>query len=351
MIKNRAEYKVPSRRDNEDPSCRGEKDKKQKTKKTNKEFMKKISNEVKVGATALVTILVFIWLYSFLKGKDLFSNTAHYYAVYDQINGLAESSPVEINGYKVGVVQSINFVNDGSGKLLVKMSVNKGFNLPEKTVAEITTATLIAGMKIRLVFGSGPGTYHNGDTIPGKLAESIITQFETELIPIKEKVTGMIIALDSVLTGINDIMNPEFKKNIRNSMANLNRTTKNIDEIIGSKEADLKSMLADLSKFSKMLSDNSGKLGSSINNLKTFSDTLAAANIYATIMNLKATLEQTSKLMDGLNKGKGTAGQMFTNDSLYINLKNSCASLDSLLKDLKANPKRYVHFSLFGKKN
>jgi phospholipid/cholesterol/gamma-HCH transport system substrate-binding protein len=313
--------------------------------------MKKISREVLVGGTALLTILVFIWLYSFLKGKDLFSNTNHYYAVYNQISGLAESSPVEINGFKVGVVQNIEFVNNGSGKLVIEISVAKGFDLPKNTVAEITTASLIAGMKIRLVFGSGPGTYNNGDTIPGNLAESIITKLEAELVPIKEKVTGMITVLDSVLTGINDVMSPEFRKNIRGSMANLNNTTKKIDEILGSKEAELKSMLSDLSKFSKMLADNSAKIGGTMNNLQTITDTLAAADIYATVMNLKTTLERTSQLMDGMNKGKGTAGQIFTNDSLYINMNNSLASLDLLFKDMKANPKRYVQFSLFGKKN
>jgi phospholipid/cholesterol/gamma-HCH transport system substrate-binding protein len=313
--------------------------------------MKKISNEVKVGATALVTILVFIWLYNYLKGKDLFSSTASYYVVYNQINGLTETNPVEINGYKVGVVQSIDFINDKSGRLLIKISVNKSFKLPKNTVSEITTATLIAGMKIRLVFGEGPGVYSSGDTIPGRLAESIITKFEAELIPIKDKVTGMINVLDSVLSAINKVMSPEFTKNIQGSMTHLNNTTKNIDEIFSSKEAELKSMLADLSKFSKMLADNSGKMGDAVGNLKTISDTLAAADLYSTIMNLKSTLEKTALLMDSMNKGKGTAGQLFTNDSLYINMNNSIASLDLLLKDLKANPKRYVHFSLFGKKN
>ena len=110
-------------------------------------------------------------------------------------------------------------------------------------------------------------------------------------------------------------------------------------------------MLTDLSKFSKTLSENSGKLDSTLSNLKTISDTLVAANLYATINNLKSTLEKTSKLMEGLNKGKGSAGQLLTNDSLYINLNNGISSLDLLLKDVKANPKRYVHFSLFGKKN
>jgi phospholipid/cholesterol/gamma-HCH transport system substrate-binding protein len=313
--------------------------------------MKKISNEVKVGATALITILVFIWLYNFLKGKDLFSSTASYYAVYDQINGLTETNPVEINGYKAGVVQSINFINDKSGRLLVKLSVNKSFILPENTVAEITTATLIAGMKIRMVFGNGPGVYSNGDTIPGRLAESILTKFETELVPIKDKVTGMITILDSVLLAINNVMTPEFTRNVRGSMANLNNTTKNIDEILGSKKADLKSILADLSKFSKMLADNSGKLDNTIGNLKTISDTLTAADLYSTIIELKATLEKTAVLMENLNKGKGTAGQLFTNDSLYISMTSSIRNLDLLIKDLKANPKRYVHFSLFGKKN
>jgi phospholipid/cholesterol/gamma-HCH transport system substrate-binding protein len=313
--------------------------------------MKKIANEVKVGVTALIIILVFIWLYNFLKGKNLFSSTNYYYAVYDQINGLAESSPVEINGYKAGVVQSIDFINDGSGRLVVKMTVEKEFNLPEKTVAKVTTATLIAGMKIKLVFGDGTGTYKNGDTIPGILEEGIITKFGGELVPIKEKILGMIEVLDSVLTGINNILNPELSRNLNGSLANLNRITKNLDESLGSKEDGLKSILADLSRFSNMLSDNSEKLGNTLDNLHTISDSLAAADLYTTILNLKATLGRTSQLMDGINNGKGTAGQLFTNDSLYANLNSSMASLDLLLKDLKANPKRYIHFSLFGKKN
>src|SRR5450759_3485803 len=137
--------------------------------------MKKISNEVKVGATALLTILVFIWLYNFLKGKDFFTNTAIYYTVYDKIGGLAESSPVEINGYKVGVVQSIDFVDAESGKLLVVFSVSKGFKLPKNTVAEILPMSLLGGMKVQFVYGNGPGTYSNGDTIPGRVAESILS--------------------------------------------------------------------------------------------------------------------------------------------------------------------------------
>ena len=141
----------------------------------------------RLGFTALITLLVFIWVYNFLKGKDLFSKTAHYYVVYDNVGGLAESSPVEVNGYRVGVVQSIKFLDPQSGRLLVTLSVDKGFKFPVNTVAEITTASLLAGMKIQLVYGNGPGTYSNGDTIPGRLAESLITKVENELGPLERQ--------------------------------------------------------------------------------------------------------------------------------------------------------------------
>jgi phospholipid/cholesterol/gamma-HCH transport system substrate-binding protein len=307
--------------------------------------MKKISHEVKIGITAIITILVFIWLYNFLKGKDLFSSTSHYYVIYDKVGGLAESSPVEVNGYKVGVVQSIRFIDPESGRLLVTLSVDKDFKLPQKTIAEITTATLIAGMKIQFVYGEGPGTYSSGDTIQGRLAESIISKLENELAPLKNRVTDLISVIDSVIGSVNDIMDPQFKTNIRSGVASLSSTARDI------KEGQLKETLENINKFTKMLAENSGKLTSTINSLETIADTLAAADIYNSVNNLKSSLEKASVMIENLSKGQGTAGQLMTNDSLYKNLSSSLESLNRLLVDMKANPKRYVHFSLFGKKN
>ncbi|HUV00608.1 MAG TPA: MlaD family protein [Bacteroidales bacterium] len=313
--------------------------------------MKKISNEVKVGATALITIIVFIWLYNFLKGKDFFSSTAKYYVVYNKIGGLAESSPVEVNGYKVGVVQSIRFLDSSTGRLLVVLTVDKGFELPVNTVAEITTASLIAGMKIQFVYGNGPGTYLDGDTIPGRLSQSIITKVETELLPLKDRLTKLINVLDSVITSVNDIMDPQFKKNLNLGIASLSNTAKSIDEVIGSKEAELKATLDNINKFTRMLADNSNAMSGTLSNLEAVTDTLVSADIYQSVRNLKSSLENASVLIENLNNGKGTAGKLMTNDSLYTNLSNSLESLNQLLQDMKANPKRYVHFSLFGKKN
>jgi len=307
--------------------------------------MKKISHEVKVGLTALITILVFIWLYNFLKGKDLFSSTSHYFIVYDKVGGLAESSPVEVNGYKVGVVQSIRFLDPESGRLLVTVSVDRGFSLPRNTVAEITTASLIAGMKIQFVYGQGPGTYSNGDTIPGRLAESVIAKVENELAPFKDKISDLISVIDSVISSVNDIMDPRFKTDLRSGIASLSSTAKSLDE------SELKATLLNINKFTQTLAENSDKLSSTFSSLESVADTLAAADIYTSINNLKQSLEKASSLIENLSNGEGTAGQLLTNDTLYYNLSNSLGSLNLLLLDMKANPKRYVHFSMFGKKN
>src|SRR5664279_1701601 len=241
--------------------------------------MKKISNEVKVGATAIVTLVVFVWLFSFLKGKDFLKSTAIYYTVYDKVGGLAESSPVEINGYKVGVVRSLNFIDPLSGRLLVKFSVKKGFKLPKNTVAEIVPISLLGGMKVQFVYGKGPGTYSDGDTIPGRLAESLMDKIDTEILPVKDKITNLIVVLDSVIKSVDDVLDPEFKKNFNGTFAHLNSTTASLDKALGSKEKELASIIGNINNFTKMLSDNSGKLNKTFSNLESITDTLAASNI------------------------------------------------------------------------
>ena len=311
----------------------------------------KISNEVKVGAVALLTIIIFIWLFNFLKGKNYFSKSVSYYSVYQDVGGLAESSPVEINGYKVGVVHSINFLDDNSGRLLVEFSVNRGFTLPHKTVAEIAPVSIIAGMKVKFVFGDGPGSFSPGDTLPGRLAESILSKVENQLAPVTDRISSLLDVIDSVLISVDDIMNPAFRENVRNTMSNINSTTSTLDRVIVSKEKELKDAVASLSSFSKMLAENESKLSGTFTNLENITDTLAAADLHKTVVDLKTSLENASKMLDNMNDGKGSAGKLLTNDSLYTNLSGSLESLNKLLIDMKANPKRYVHFSLFGKKN
>jgi len=313
--------------------------------------MKRISHEVKVGATTLIVILIFIWLYNFLKGKDFFSHSAYYYTVYSNIGGLAESSPVEINGYRVGIVQKINFADAESGKLIVAFSVRKDFKLPKNTVAEIVPMSLLGGMKVQFLYGNGPGTYADGDTLPGRLAQSLSERVEKELLPVKDKITNLIFAIDNIIKAVNGIMDADFKKDMGGTMANLNRSTESLNRILGSKENEVKATIDNINKFSKMLSDNSEKMNTTLINLKTISDTIVAADIYSSLSNLKKSLEKTSIMVENMNNGKGSAGQFLKNDTLYVNMTKSLESLNVLLLDVKANPKKYVHFSIFGKKN
>ena len=304
----------------------------------------KIANEVKVGATALITIMIFIWLYGFLKGKDMFQSKVYYYAIYDKVGGLAESNPVEVNGFKVGVVQSVKFLDATSGKLLVTFNVSKSIKIPVNTVAEISPISILGGMKAQFVYGNGPGFYNPGDTITGKVAPTIFDMIDEDILPLKDKIASLIVSLDSVTSGINEVMNDNFKNNITETVGNLHKTSENLKEI------ELKNTMDNIEKFSRMLAENSEKFDNTFSNIDRITDTIAASDIYGTVANLKTSLENVSATLGNLNSGKGTVGQFMTNDTLYTNFSNSLESLNELLMDMKTNPRRYVHFSLFGKK-
>jgi phospholipid/cholesterol/gamma-HCH transport system substrate-binding protein len=170
---------------------------------------------------------------------------------------------------------------------------------------------------------------------------------ETELIPLKDKLTALITTVDSVAVTINAIMDEDFRKSLSSTMGHLSNTSASIDRILSSEEKDLKQSVESINAFTEMLARNTPKMNKTFSNLEAMTDTLASADIFGAVSGLKTNLEQTSRLLGNLNNGKGSAGQLLTNDSLYINLSNSLESLNLLLVDMKENPKKYVHFSLF----
>ncbi len=311
--------------------------------------MKKISHEVKVGAVALITIAAFIWLYSFLKGSELFTRTDTYNIVYQDISGLKESSPVEINGYQAGIVQDIQLINDGTGRLAVAISVDKEFDIPKGTAAEITTATLIAGMKIVLRMGDSNEMHQNHDTLSGYVATSIIDKLGASLAPIEGNITDMIVELDSLIASINDLFTPKMASDIQSAVANINGITANLREISEKEKVTIMDALEDMQKFTAVLSANSSSIDSAIKNLSAISDTIASADLSSSLASLKSSINSLDEILSGISSGEGSAGKLMTDDSLYTNLSNTLYSLDQLLKDMQENPKRYVHFSLFGK--
>jgi len=310
----------------------------------------KITHEIKVGAVALITIIAFILLYQFLKGTALFTSTDTYHIVYDNISGLTESSPVEINGYQAGVVQDVKLINDGSGRILVSLSVDKHFNVPKDTRAEITTATLIAGMKIILRMGESSEMCHNHDTIQGYVATSILDRLSQTISPLEDNITDMILKLDSVVSALNDLFTPQMTGNIKSTISNVNGITASLRDISESKKDELIGAIEELKVFTAMLSANSSTIDSTLKNIEQISDAVASADLDSTLTSLRSSLGNLDEIVKGISKGEGSAGKIITSDSLYTNLNNTLYNLDLLLQDMKENPKRYVHFSLFGKK-
>jgi len=310
----------------------------------------KISHEVKVGGVALITIIAFILLYQFLKGTALFTSTDTYHIVYDNIAGLTESNPVEINGYQAGVVQDVRLINDGSGLILVSLSVDRQFNIPKDTKAEITTATLIAGMKIVLRMGESREMCSDHDTISGYVATSIIDRLSETISPLEENITSIITRLDSVITALNSVFTPEMTADIRSTMSNVSDVTAGLKEISDSRKDELMDAISEIEAFTAMLSANSSTLDSTLKNIGAVSDAFAKADLETSLTSLRSSLTGLDTIIGGISRGEGSAGKLVTNDSLYTNLSNTLGSLDLLLRDMKDNPKKYVHFSLFGRK-
>ncbi|MFC2096267.1 MlaD family protein [Bacteroidota bacterium] len=307
----------------------------------------KLYKETKIGITAIIIIAFFVWGYNFLKGKNILSTNDSYYSVYNDIGGLEESSPVYISGFKVGVVESIKLHKTSNDKIVVKFSVEENIKLADNTNAIIYSANLLAGKAIKLKFSNSDNYYSNGDTITGFLEQDLVSSLSNELLPVKNKIENLVVSIDSVLA----IFDHKRKEDLKSSLDNLNSITTNLSELVDSENSKLATILGNVESISSNLKHNNEQISTILTNFSNISDSIEQANIKSTILSANKTLTEFSKISKKINNGEGTIGMLINNDSLYNNLNNLAADLDSLVIDLNENPKRYVHFSLFGKKD
>ena len=311
--------------------------------------MKKISPELRVGIIAVVIVILFIWLFSFLKGRNLLSSYDHYHIRYENVASLVPSSPVEISGLKAGLVNSVKLVNDGSGLIEVMISIEKNYKIPENSIAEITTATLIAGMKIDLLLGDSDIMLKSGDDIEGRVAVSIIDKLDNNLNPVIISTKRLIEDMDTLLNKMDILFSEDLSSNLEKSVENIRETSSDFRDLMSGNSDDLSQLISNLNSFSQMLGDNAGKLDSTFSSLNKIATSISESEMDSTLRSVRASLARTSEILDKINSGKGSAGKIINDDSLYINLTNSMESLEILLKDIQMNPKKYVHFSIFGK--
>src|ERR1700761_2524419 len=309
----------------------------------------KISNETKIGALTAIAITILILGYSFLSGNDVFSGSNKFYAIYKSVEGLSVSKPVLVNGFQIGRVSKMQLHNDG--QTVVEFKVDKKYNVPVNTLAKLVSTDLLGGKAIVFELGTSKEYAEDQDTlradVQGSLAES--------LQPIQMKAENLISKLDSSPASINKIMNPNFQKNvdrsftsIANSLQTLEGTTKKIDNLVASQTGHINGILTNAETVSENLKTTTGGLTGITANMQRFSGDLANSNIKQTLDNANKAVADLQQTMSKINSNNGSLGLLLHDDSLYRNLQHASSNLNLLFIDLKANPKRYVHFSVFG---
>lgn len=315
--------------------------------------MKK-STVLSIGATFVLAILIFIWGYNYLKGRDLFRNEKVFYARYHKVSGLINANPVLIHGMQVGQVRNISFTNDRTGDLMVEMVITKAFPIPKDTKARIINATLLGDKSVDLVLGTSNEPAISGDTLPGTVEVTLQEEVNAALAPMKARAEAILTNMDSLVASISTMFNKDATnkmkssiKDIQGTFHNLNDASANLNEMIRDNNLRITHTLSNLDSLSNTLNDKREDVGKIVYNFKNISDSLSKAQLVETIEQTKQTLQQVNRLLAKVNQGQGTVGALMTNDSLYKVLNQSTLQLNLLLKDIRENPQRYVKFSLF----
>lgn len=299
--------------------------------------MKFFTKEVKIALSAIVGIVVLFYGLQFLKGLHVFSSNSVYYVAFDDVSGLSPSSPVYANGYRVGVVKTLNYDYNPQSKIVAELDLNKDMRVPRGSHAELAS-DLLGNIKINLVLSDDPiNMLGRGDTIPGEMEMGMMTKV-TKMLPAVER---MLPKLDSIMASLNMLLaDPALRNTLHNveGMAyNLNATS-----------AELKTLSASLNREVPGMMQ---KTNSVLDNTQQLTGNLAAIDVAGMTAKVNQTLANVEQMTQKLNSNEGTLGLLMRDPTLYNNLTSTMASADSLLIDLREHPKRYVHFSLFGRKD
>ncbi len=296
--------------------------------------MKYLTKEVKIGIAGIIALCVLIYGINYLKGIHLFKPTSYFYVKFQNINGLTESSPVFADGYRVGIVRNLYYDYTHPGNVVAEIEVDPGLRIPKGSKAELATE-MLGGVKMNLLLANNPyEKYQVGDTIPGSLNNGMLDE-ASNMLP---KLENMLPKLDSILGSLNQLMaDPALAAtlhNVQDLTANLSVTGRELKTLM---ETDIPQL--------------TGKLNAIGDNFAAISGNLKEVDYAAAMQQIDSTLTNVRMLTDKLNQKDNSLGLLFNDPSLYENLNATTANAASLLEDLQTHPKRYVHFSLFGKKD
>lgn len=303
----------------------------------------KLTREIKTGILVLSTIILFIWGYSFLKGRDLLEKYKIFYVEYANVEGLSPSASVTINGLVVGKVTKIT-LNKVTGKLMVQLQLKTDFPISKTSTTVIYKPGFIDGKQIAIRPNfNDKSVSSNGQILLGTVEMDLTEALKEQLPPLQSKVEKIMFNADNLLVGVNNVLDAKGQQDLKNSLAQLSKTIEqfhkaslNINSILDSNKTQISGALTNVNKVTSDFSK--------------ISESLDKADLGKTAENLKKTLENVDKIMAQLQAGKGTMGKMLTDEALYNNLAKTSKELDLLLEDVRLHPTRYVNVSVFGKK-
>lgn len=300
----------------------------------------KLSNEIKTAILVLSGILMFIVGFSYLKSNNIFSSDRTFFAIYDDIEGVSVGTPVTVSGFNVGSIQDISFYQN-TMDILVKFRVENKVKFSKNSVAQIYETGLIGGKALAILPNNGP-LAQSGDTLRSSIAPGLTELVNDKLSPLQEKIESTFVSADSLLKNINNVLDVNSQNQIKESFSqlsdlaiNLKESAENLNSIINSNEIKINDIVSNVDNFSSNFSSLSN----------SFSD------VEVIIGNLTKTSNNLNSIIDEISSGDGTFNQLIYDDSMIKSLNEASNNLNLLMEDLRLNPKRYIHFSLFGKKN
>ncbi|MBO4850779.1 MAG: MCE family protein [Prevotella sp.] len=310
--------------------------------------MKGFTKEIKIALVAIVGIVVLFFGMNFLKGVNLFSSGNTYYITFNNISGLSGSSPIKADGYKVGTVTDINYDFEHPGVIEVEVDIDKEFKIPNGTIAEISS-DLLGNVQIDLVKGLPmEGYVQPMGKIEGRINGGALAQLK-EMVPHVER---LLPKIDSILTSVNYIMaDPALPSTLHHAEQvtyDLTSTTKQINSLMATVNKEVPGLMG---KAGGVLDHANNAMGSVVNVTDNLSGKISQLDLESTLNELHTTLANLKSFTETLNNSNGSLGLLMKDRSVYDNLNSTMAHADSLLVNLRENPKRYVHFSVFGKKD
>ena len=311
--------------------------------------MNRISKEFKSGFIFLLAIIFLVYGLKYLKGLNVFQANKPYYAIYDDIDGLQIGSSIRLNGFNVGIVNNIILNSDNN--LVVTLNIDGLDNVPDNSICKIVNQDLMGTKGVSLILGQSNSFASSGDTLLGRVENSLQDEVNAQILPLKNKAEGLIGSVDSLLTIVTAVLN----KNTRNSLSNsiksldetfeiLSKTMVKIDSMVYDNDARVSKVLSNLESITTNLNDSSSGIKPILYNLSSISDTLSNANFGSLVNNINT-------ISNNINSGSGSLTKLMNDEKLYNNLEKSTSELAELIEDIKNNPKRYVNFSILGGTN